>query len=133
MMAPALAHAQPCAGELDQFELEDGPFVTRTFFKRVRVIDGTAWAVGYQQTIDELLNIVMRLEGDEWVEVQSPSPENVLGQAENTLFDLDGRSGGDRSGGDRARARGQGTSSLGAVSYPRVVEDHARGGGGVRG
>ncbi len=95
MMAPALSHAQPCAGDLDQFELEDGPFVTRTFFKRVRVIDGTAWAVGYQQTIDELLNIVMRLEGDEWVEVQSPSPENVLGQAENTLFDLDGRSGDD--------------------------------------
>ena len=95
LQGTAMGQLMPCDGSVEQYELEDGPFVTRTYFKRVRVIDGKAWAVGYQQTIDELLTLVMRLDGDEWVQVSSPSPENVLGQAESTLFDIDGREGDD--------------------------------------
>ena len=86
----AAGRAPACPGEPDQVILENGPGVERTYLSRVRVIGGTAWAVGWENTTGGSFTLTLRLGQGGWERVASPSVPDVLGDFGNSLFDVGG-------------------------------------------
>lgn len=87
-----LAQSVPCGGEIEQTILGVDPDVERIYAQRVRVIDGQAWAVGWENTTSGSFNITYRLVDGQWTVVPSPSVEDAVGEYRNNLYDLDGSS-----------------------------------------